>query len=76
MDEAALLDAIDEADPATAERIACLLGDDPDDVGERLAGLESAGRITREGGEWRLACDPRLDSSVERMADRLGRERR
>ncbi|KYH27721.1 hypothetical protein HAPAU_03890 [Halalkalicoccus paucihalophilus] len=76
MDDAALFDAIGEADPATAERIASLLGDDPDDVGERLAELESAGRVTHGEGGWRLARDPRLDSSVERMVDRLGRERR
>lgn len=74
MDDA-LGEAIREADPATTERIARRLGDNPDAIGNRLAELESAGRVEYDGNEWHLARDPRLDSSVERMNGRLGRER-
>lgn len=76
MDETALLAAVRETDPATVEAVADRLDADPDAVESRLETLESAGRVTRDDGEWRLARDPRLDSSVEQMTDRLGRERR
>ncbi|MDL5361940.1 hypothetical protein [Halalkalicoccus sp. NIPERK01] len=76
MDDTALLEAVREADPATGERIAHALDADPAAVEARLEELKGAGRVAHEAGEWRLARDPRLDSSVERMADRLGRERR
>lgn len=75
MDDTELLAAVREVGPATVERIAVLLETDPDAVAERLAGLESAGRVERDGDEWRVERDPRLDDSVERMQERLGRER-
>lgn len=75
MDDTELLAAVREVGPATVERIAVLLGADPDAVAERLAGLESTGRVERDGNEWRVERDPRLDDSVERMQERLGRER-
>lgn len=74
MDAAAVLEAVRDADPATTGEIARALGSEPDAVEERLSELASAGRLGRGGGEWRLARDPRLDGSVEHMADRLGRE--
>lgn len=76
MDDTAVLEAVREADPATTEGIAHLLDGEPDAVAERLSELESAGRLERAEAEWRIARDPRLDSSVERMTDRLGRERK
>lgn len=74
MDDTALLEAVRDADPATIGEIARTLGDEPDAVGERLSELASAGRVERDGDVWRIAGDPRLDGSVEHMADRLGRE--
>lgn len=76
MDDTALLEAVRKADPATNERIAHALDADPAIVKARLKDLKGAERVTHEAGEWRLARDPRLDSSVDRMTDRLGRERR
>lgn len=76
MDDTAILDAVREADPATAETVAERLDADPAVVEARLGALASAGRVAREDDGWRLARDPRLDSSAERMADRLGSERR
>ncbi|MFC6905007.1 hypothetical protein [Halalkalicoccus tibetensis] len=74
MDDTALLEALREVDPATTEGIARGLGADPDAVDERLSELESIDRVERDGDEWRIAGDSRLDSSVEHMADRLGSE--
>lgn len=76
MDDTALLETVREAEPATIETIARTLDADSDAIETRLAELESAGRVERHEGEWRLARDPRLDTSVERVTDRLGRERR
>ncbi|ADJ16222.1 MarR family transcriptional regulator [Halalkalicoccus jeotgali] len=76
MDDTALLAALGEVEPASAGRIAAVLGAEHAAVAGRLEDLERAGRVRREDGEWRLAEDPRLDSSAEQMADRLGRERR
>lgn len=76
MDDTAILAAVREADPATTERVADLLERDPTTVGDRLADLESAGRVACEDDEWRLSRDPRLDSSIEHARERLERERR
>lgn len=76
MDDADVLEAVRECDPATAERIADRLSISPGTARERLGALEEGGRIERDDGAWTIARDPRLDESVERMTDRLGRERR
>lgn len=90
MDDADVLAAVRDRDPATTERIADRLSIPPEAARERLAALEADGRIERAGGgdgggsgsddaedeQWALARDPRIDESVDRMADRLGRERR
>lgn len=75
MDEAAILEAIRETEPATTEAVAAALGIDPETARERLAALETAGRIECEDRAWAVARDPRLDESIERMTDRLERER-
>lgn len=75
MDDTAILEAVRDAERATTDGLADRLDTDPDSLEGRLAALESAGRVERADGEWRLARDPRLDSSVDRMSDRLGRER-
>ncbi len=74
--DAVLLEALRDHGPATSERIAHALGADPDTVAQRLAELESAGRVERTGEGWHLARDPRLDDGIERMRERLGRDRR
>ncbi|WP_122089635.1 hypothetical protein [Halalkalicoccus subterraneus] len=76
MDDTAILTAVREADPATTGRIADLLDGAPAAVGDRLADLESAGRVEHEEGKWRLSKDPRLDSSIGHARERLERERR
>lgn len=75
MDDTAILAAVREADPATTERVADLLDRGPTTVGDRLAALESAGRVARKDGEWHLSRDPRLGSSIEHVRERLNRER-
>lgn len=83
MDDADVLEALRECDRATTERIADRLSVPADAVDDRLAALEEDGRVEREreggngsDGEWAVARDPRLEESVDRMRDRLGRERR
>jgi predicted ArsR family transcriptional regulator len=84
MDDADVLEAVRDCDRATTERIADRLSAPVETARERLAALEADGRIERaDGGDenegderWTLARDPRIDESVDRMADRLGRERR
>ncbi|MEM4781259.1 MAG: MarR family transcriptional regulator [Halalkalicoccus sp.] len=76
MNDTTILETVREAEGATTAELADRLGRHPEAIGKRLAALESAGRIERTDGKWRLARDPRLGSSVERMRDRLGRERR
>lgn len=81
MDDADVLEALRECAPATTERIAERLSAPVDAVDDRLAALEEDGRVEREGegaddGKWTTARDPRLEESVDRMRDRLGRERR
>lgn len=83
MDDADVLEALRECAPATTDRIAERLSAPVDVVDDRLAVLEEDGRVEREreregtgGGEWTIVRDPRLEESVDRMSDRLGRERR
>lgn len=86
MDDADVLEALHECAPPTTERIAERLSAPMDAVDERLARLEEDGRVERErkgeaeganaDDEWTIARDPRLEESVDRMSDRLGRERR
>ena len=83
MNDADVLEALRARAPATAERIADRLSAPVDAVDERLARLEEDGRVERESeakdandGEWTVVRDPRLEESVDRMRDRLGRERR
>lgn len=82
MDDADVLEAVRESAPATADRIADRLSAPVDAVEERLAALEEDGRVEREDENedgdrtWTVARDPRLEESVDRMSDRLGRERR
>ncbi|WP_336345437.1 winged helix-turn-helix domain-containing protein [Halalkalicoccus ordinarius] len=82
MDDADVLEAVRDCDPATAKRIADRLSISPETVHERLATLEEDGRIERaddgdgDDGRWTVTRDPRIDESVDRMTDRLGRERR
>lgn len=95
MDDADVLAAVRDPDPATTERIADRLSIPPEIARERLAALEADGRIERvdagdvggsesesnegedaEDERWALTQNPRIDESVDRMTDRLGRERR
>lgn len=81
MDDADLLEALRECAPATTDRIAERLSAPVDVVDDRLAVLEEDGRVEREregagDREWTIVRDPRLEESVDRMSDRLGRERR
>lgn len=87
MDDADVLEALRECAPATTDRIAERLSAPVDVVNDRLAVLEEDGRVEREreraregegtgDGEWTIVRDPRLEESVDRMSDRLGRERR
>lgn len=85
MDDADVLEALRECTPATTDRIAERLSAPVDVVDDRLAVLEEDGRVEREreregegagDGEWTIVRDPRLEESVDRMSDRLGRERR
>lgn len=81
MDDADVLEALRECAPATTDRIAERLSAPVDVVDDRLAVLEEDGRVEREregagDGEWTIVRDPRLEESVDRMSDRLGRERR
>lgn len=81
MDDADVLEALRECAPATTDRIAERLSAPVDVVDDRLAVLEEDGHVEREregagGGEWTIVRDPRLEESVDRMSDRLGRERR
>lgn len=75
MDDTALLAAVREADPATVETIARVLDTGIETTRERLAELESAGRVERSADEWAIARDPRIDASAERIRKRLDRER-
>ncbi|MCH7659676.1 MAG: winged helix-turn-helix domain-containing protein [Euryarchaeota archaeon] len=74
MDDTALLEAIRDSERATTAAIARRLDADAGAVARRLSELRSEGRVEREDDGWRLARDPRLDDSVERMRDRLGKE--
>lgn len=81
MDDADVLEALRECAPATTERIAERLSAPVDAVDDRLAALEEDGRVERDeegAGDvgWTIARDSRLEESVDRMRDRLGRERR
>lgn len=75
MDDAAILEAIRDAEPATTGAVAAALGVDPETIRERLAALETTGRIERENEEWGLTRDPKIDESIKRITDRLDRER-
>jgi predicted transcriptional regulator len=76
MDDTTVLAVVRESDPATTNEIAVRLDADFDTVERRLLDLESIGRIEREGELWRLTRDPRLDSSISYMQDRLDGEKR
>lgn len=80
MDDTELLVAVRDSDPATTDEITTRLDADSDTVRRKLSELEAAGRVTREGegeGEgWRLARDPRLDSSMDHVRKRLDSEKR
>jgi DNA-binding IclR family transcriptional regulator len=76
MDGTALLEVLRDSERATTDEIARRLDADAATVERRLSELRSEGRVEREGDEWRLARDPRLDDSIERMRDRLEKENR
>ena len=78
MDDTELIVAVRDSDPATTDEITTRLDADSDTVRRKLSELEAAGRVTREGeGEgWRLARDPRLDSSMDHVRKRLDSEKR
>jgi predicted ArsR family transcriptional regulator len=83
VDDTAVLEAVRECDPATAGAVADRLSIPVAAAADALDSLAADGRLERDGGDegegererWRIARDPRIDESVERMADRLGRER-
>lgn len=83
VDDTAVLEAVRECDPATTEAVADRLSIPVAAAADALESLAADGRVERDGGDegegererWRIARDPRIDESVERMADRLGRER-
>jgi predicted transcriptional regulator len=76
MDDTTLLTAVRDSDPATTDEIAARLDANFDTIERRLLVLESTGRIEREGELWRLTRDPRLDSSIGHIRERLDGEKR
>lgn len=76
MDDTELLVAVRDSNPATTDEITTRLDADSDTVRQKLSELEAAGRVTREGEGWRLARDPRLDSSMDHVRKRLDSEKR